>query len=118
LKWETTHNLDLGFEARFFKGRIITEFAYYLKKASDVLINSETFRTIGFPSQWQNIAKIENQGVEFSFTSRNFTGDFKWTTEFNIASLDNEVTSLGGFQQEIGGGTNDTRIFVGDRLSF
>jgi len=113
LKWETTHSFDVGFEARFLEGRLITEFAYYLKKASDVLINAETFKTIGFPRQWQNIAKIENQGVEFSFTSRNFTGDFKWTTEFNIASLDNEVTSLGGFQQEIGGGTNDTRIFVG-----
>ncbi len=113
LKWETTYSFDLGFEARFFGGRIITEFAYYLKKASDVLINAETFKTIGFPRQWQNIAKIENQGIEFSFTSRNFTEDFKWTTEFNIASLDNEVTSLGGFQQEIGGGTNDTRIFVG-----
>lgn len=113
LKWETTKSYDLGFEARFLKDRISAEFAYFMKKSSDVLVNAEIQKTTGFGALWQNIAKIENQGVEFSFTSHNFTGGFKWTTEFNIASLDNKVTSLGGYQNEIGGGTNDTRIIVG-----
>ena len=39
LKWETTRSLDLGFEARFFEGRISTEMAYFLKKSDDIFIN-------------------------------------------------------------------------------
>lgn len=113
LKWETTNSYDLGFEARFLNDRISTEFAYFMKKSSDVLVHAEIQKTTGFGNLWQNIAEIENEGVEFTLTSHNLTGEFKWTTEFNIASLNNKVTSLGGYQNEIGGGTNDTRIIVG-----
>ncbi len=113
LKWETTNSYDVGFEARFFDGRISTELAYFYKLSSDVLIDVAVTRTSGFGNQWQNIAEIKNQGLEFSFKTRNLIGDFKWTTDFNIATLKNEVTSLGGLTSEVGGGTNDTRIFVG-----
>ena len=96
LKWETTRSLDLGFETRFFKGRIATEFAYFLKKSEDVFINVAISATSGYSSQWQNLASIENEGVEFSITTKNLTGDFQWDTQFNIATLRNEVTDVGG----------------------
>ncbi len=114
LKWETTKSLDLGFEARFFKGRIATEMAYYLKKSEDVFIDVAITSTSGFGSQWQNIASIENEGLEFSLTTKNLTGKFQWDTQFNISTLRNEVTDVGGLTtEEIGGGTNDTRILKG-----
>lgn len=114
LKWETTKSLDLGFESRFFNGRIATEFAYFLKKSEDVFINVAISTSSGYGSQWQNIASIENEGVEFSITTKNLTGDFQWDTQFNIATLRNEVTDVGGLTtEEIGGGTNDTRILKG-----
>jgi outer membrane receptor protein involved in Fe transport len=114
LKWETTKSLDLGFEARFFGGRISTEMAYFLKKSEDVFINVAITATSGYGSQWQNIASIENEGVEFSVTTKNLTGQFQWDTQFNISTLRNEVTDVGGLTtEEIGGGTNDTRILKG-----
>lgn len=116
LKWETTKSYDLGFEARFFDGRLSTELAYFYKLSSDVLVDVGITRTSGFGNQWQNIAEIENKGLEFSFKSRNLVGEFKWTTDFNISTLKNEVTSLGGLTSEVGGGTNDTRIFVGQPI--
>jgi TonB-linked SusC/RagA family outer membrane protein len=118
LKWEMTKNLDLAMEAKFFGGRIALEAAYYLKVSEDVFINVNISQTTGFRDQWQNIATIRNEGLEFDLTTRNFVGKlipgFKWTTKFNIASLDNKVTDLGGLtSEEIGGGANDTRILKG-----
>ncbi|MEZ5105467.1 MAG: TonB-dependent receptor [Draconibacterium sp.] len=114
LKWETTKSYDLGFEARLFEGRIATEAAYFFKKSEDVFINVAITTTSGYGSQWQNIATIENEGLEFSITTKNLVGDFQWDTQFNISTLRNEVTDVGGLTtEEIGGGTNDTRILKG-----
>ncbi|MDX9883211.1 MAG: SusC/RagA family TonB-linked outer membrane protein [Prolixibacteraceae bacterium] len=114
LKWETTKSYDLGFEARFLEGRIATEMAYFFKKSEDVFVNVAITATSGYGSQWQNIATIENEGLEFSIKTNNLTGKFKWDTQFNISTLRNEVTDLGGLTtEEIGGGTNDTRILKG-----
>lgn len=114
LKWETTKSYDFGLDARLFDGRIITEAAYYFKKSEDVFINVAITSTSGYGSQWQNIASIENEGFEFSVTTKNLVGAFEWDTQFNITTLRNEVTDVGGLTtEEIGGGTNDTRILKG-----
>lgn len=118
LKWEMTKNLDLAMEAKFFGGRIALEAAYYLKISEDVFINLNVSQTTGFRDQWKNIATIKNEGFEFDITTRNFIGKripwLKWTTRFNFATLNNEVTDLGGLtSEEIGGGANDTRILLG-----
>ena len=114
LKWETTNSYDLGFDARFFDGRISTEAAYFFKESKDVFVNLAITASSGYGSQWQNLATIENEGLEFSITTKNLVGKFEWDTQFNISTLRNEVTDLGGLTtEEIGGGTNDTRILKG-----
>jgi hypothetical protein len=61
--------------------------------------------TSGFTTQTQNIGAVTNKGVELVLNSTNLTGDFKWSTSFNIAYNKNEVTSLGD-QQLIDGGSS------------
>ncbi|MDP4204518.1 MAG: TonB-dependent receptor [Bacteroidota bacterium] len=113
LQWEPTQSFDAGFEAGFFDGRINTEAAFFYKYTTKVFINQAVSATTGFGNQWQNLATIRNRGVEFNINTRNFVGDFTWNTNFNIASLQNKVLSVGGLTGEVGGGTNDTRILVG-----
>ncbi len=115
LKWETTNSYDLGIDARFFDGRISTEAAYYFKESKDVFVNLAISKTSGYGTQYRNLATIENEGFEFSITTKNINGgDFEWDTQVNITTLRNEVTDLGGLTtEEIGGGTNDTRILKG-----
>ncbi len=53
--------------------------------------------------------------MEFDLTSHNFQGDFKWTTNFNIAYNQNVVTDVGGlppdaFDNRSGG---DARVIEG-----
>ena len=71
----------------------------------------------GFASWWDNVGSVINTGVEFAIKSRNLVGDFKWTTDFNIARNYNEITSIGPYTEDaVSGGTNDTRVVVGSPI--
>ncbi len=42
----------------------------------------------------QNVGSVVNKGLEFQLTTRNLTGELKWTTDFNISTNKNEVTDM------------------------
>lgn len=115
VRWETSNNYDVAIEAGFFKDRLTVELDYYRKETKDVLMYLLIPSSIGFSNYWDNVGGILNQGLEFSFKSRNIvTKDFQWTTNFNVARNFNEITSLGVYSEDaVGGGTNDTRVVVG-----
>ncbi len=115
LKWESTQVIDLGLEYGLFEDRITGEIAYYRKTTRDVLLNVTLPRVSGFPSFYDNVGALLNEGVEFQIKTRNLVGEFRWTTDFNIAYNYNEIVSLGGYSADaVGGGTNDTRTIVGE----
>lgn len=115
IRWETSNNYDVAIEAGFFKDRLTIELDYYRKETKDVLMYLNVPASIGFQKYWDNVGGIMNQGLEFSFKSRNIvTKDFQWSTNFNVARNFNEITSLGLYTEDaVSGGTNDTRVVVG-----
>ncbi len=115
IRWETSNNYDLALEAGFFKDRVTVELGFYRKTTTDVLMFVSIPGSIGFQNNWDNVGGILNQGVEFSFKSRNIvTKNFIWNTNFNVARNYNEMTSLGVYNEDaVSGGTNDTRIVKG-----
>jgi len=114
LKWETLHNFDVALEYGFFNDRISGEIAFYNKISKDVLINRQNPPSQGFGNYWDNVGEILNRGYELNITTRNLIGDFKWTTNLNVARNYNEVLDIGDLTPDaVGGGTNDTRIVVG-----
>jgi hypothetical protein len=116
LRWESTVNYDAGIEMQLFKGRVSTEFVYYNKQTSDVIMNVSIPVSIGFGSFYDNVGKIENEGLEFTLKTINVrTKNFQWSTNFNIARNWNKITSIGVYSPDaISGGTNDTRVVVGE----
>jgi hypothetical protein len=49
----------------------------------------------GFGSQWQNIGKIRNKGIELTLNTINIDKkNFYWKTDFNISFIKNELRSL------------------------
>mgnify|MGYP000860850558 CR=1 FL=1 len=97
LKWETTHQYNLGIDAAVLNGRIALTAEAYYKKTNDMLLNSEIAGQTGFVKQWQNIGDMENKGLEFTLNTLNVdTRDFKWNSTFNIYFNKNKVLSLGG----------------------
>jgi hypothetical protein len=104
LQWETTEQVNVGLDFGFWRGRLSGSAEYFWKDTYDMLLNLPVSRTTGYTSQLTNIGNIRNRGFEFSLSSKNLTGgDFQWSTDLNLATLENEVTSLGPVSEIITG---------------
>jgi TonB-linked SusC/RagA family outer membrane protein len=94
LGWERTRQFDIGVDLRFLNDRLEFTYDYYKKNTTDLLYNVAVPQESGFTDFNDNVGEIEFWGHEFSLVSRNFTGDFNWTTNLNLAFNRNEVVAL------------------------
>ncbi len=115
LRWETSWTFNAGIDIGLLKDRITFTTDFYDKRTTDVLMQLSLPPSTGFSTYWDNVGAITNKGIEFSITSRNIIKkDFLWTTNFNVARNWNEITSIGPYSEDaVSGGTNDTRVVVG-----
>jgi len=101
LRWERTQSKNFGFELGVLNNRISMNIDYYIKRTNDLLYDVSIPATSGFSNTIVNIGDIENQGIELELNTRNFTGEFRWETAFNISKNNNKVKSLGGIDEVI-----------------
>lgn len=101
LGWEKVLQSNFGFDMGLFNDRIRLEADYYRSKSIDLLLNVPVPTITGYTNQIQNIGKVLNKGVEFLLTTRNLTGEFKWSSNFNIAFNKNKVLEVGPGGQPI-----------------
>ena len=96
LRWEASQSTNLGIDLGLFDNRLNLTADFFIKDTKDLLMNASIPGVTGFTSQWQNIGKIRNKGIELSITSTNFDtrGGFRWTTNFNISFIRNELRAL------------------------
>ncbi|SMB97362.1 TonB-dependent receptor plug [Hymenobacter roseosalivarius DSM 11622] len=94
LSWESTAQADLGLEFGFFDNRISGEIDVYNKKTTDLLLSRPLPFSNGYSSITENVGSLQNRGLEIALNTRNFDGDFKWSTNFNISFNRNKITSL------------------------
>jgi TonB-linked SusC/RagA family outer membrane protein len=94
LKWETTAQQNLGVDIGLINNRINFTADYYKSVTSDLLFNVPLPQYSGYSTQLQNIGKIQNTGLELSLNTRNLTGAFTWSTDFNISFNRNKVLEL------------------------
>lgn len=96
LTWETTAQLSAGIDVELFNGRVGLAMDYYNKKTSDLLFRVPIPAFSGYQERLENLGEILNRGFEFQVSSRNFVGDFKWNSSFNLTLNRNKVVSLPG----------------------
>lgn len=96
LKWEASQSTNLGLDMGFLRNRLTLTADFFIKDTKDLLMSASKAHVTGFDSQWQNVGKIRNSGIELSLNSTNFntTGGFVWTTNFNISFIRNELRAL------------------------
>lgn len=122
LKWEVTNQFNAGIDLGLFGGSLTFSADIYKKITTDLLLNAPIPAQSGFNSQWQNIGRIDNNGVELQISSFNINkNDFSWRTDFNISFNTNEVKDLGGAEfipVNTGGGwqNNVGRVIVGQPI--
>lgn len=105
--WETSEQLDLGFDARFFDARLGVNFDYYLKTTKDWLVQAPILATAGTGAPYINGGDVENEGYELAITwNDQLNKDFSYDVYFNFASNKNEVVRLANSQGVINGPTN------------
>lgn len=94
LGWETTRQFDMGLDLGLFNDRIQFIYDFYTKRTTNLLYAVQLPQESGFGNFNDNIGEIKFWGHEFSITSKNFVGDFKWSTNFNISFNRNRVVAL------------------------
>ena len=95
LTWEQTDQLNAGFELGLFK-RIEIEVDFYRNMTKDLLVERALPPSGGFRTQWQNIGKDMNSGVELSLGAAIVkTGDFNWSVDFSGSYNRNELSGFG-----------------------
>jgi len=91
LRWETTKQLDIGFDLNFLHDRISVNVDYYHKQTNDFLLNVTIPALSGYALsqgalQFQNTGSIVNKGFEFTINTTNIsTKDFSWYSNLNIS---------------------------------
>ena len=95
LKWEGSTTTNLGLDLGFFKSRLNVTLDAFLKDSKDLLLAQNLAYVTGFGSQWQNVGKVRNKGIELTINSVNFNRkNFFWSTDFNISFIKNTLMSL------------------------
>jgi TonB-linked SusC/RagA family outer membrane protein len=101
LGWEKVSQTNIGFDLALFNNRIRLEGDFYNSKSIDLLLNVPVPTMTGYSTQLQNIGKLQNKGMEFLLSTRNLTGKFTWTSDFNISFNKNTVLEVGPGGQPI-----------------
>lgn len=112
LKWESTDQFDIGFDATLLDNRIRITFDYYRKVTRDLLNRVQLPASMGYNDVLRNVGKVENKGLELGIDANVLNGPVQWNVSANISRARNKVLKLYGGQDILGssfytGNTND-----------
>jgi TonB-linked SusC/RagA family outer membrane protein len=118
LGWESTRELDLGFDLGLLKDRINLTYDYYIKRTTNLLFQIQVAQESGFSNFQTNVGNIRFWGHEIGLQTNNLVGAFKWSSNFNIAFGDNKVLALSGLSDRLyaGSGSATTITRIGGRI--
>jgi TonB-linked SusC/RagA family outer membrane protein len=93
--WETSEQIDLGFDARFLRSRLGVNFDWYRKMTKDWLVVAPTLLLYGAGAPYINGGDVRNQGMELAFTWNDKIGkDFTYGASLNLAHNENKVMRI------------------------
>lgn len=116
LGWESSRQLDIGFDASLFNGRLSFSTEYYQRHTEDMLQSIDIPIASGFSTAITNIGNVRNQGFEFTLNSRNTISVFKWETDFNLSFNRNKVIDIGNKTRILSGAETTNITTVGNPM--
>ncbi len=95
LSWENTYILNAGINVGFLDGRVDLEVEAYDKYTTGLLYSGRVSSIITDATVTRNVGAIENQGLEFTLSTRLFDNPkFKWNMDFNGSLNRNVIREL------------------------
>lgn len=100
LKWETTHQTDIGVDLNLFNGKLEVGADYYIKKTFDLLFQPDisaiggAYGAGGSPP-FVNGGDVKNSGLELLINYSDKIGEnLQFNIGYNFTTIKNEVTAL------------------------
>ena len=107
ISWETSEQLDFGFDARLFKNKLNVVFDWYQKNTKDWLVDAPVMGHFGADAPYINGGDVRNSGVELALTwSDAISKDFSYSISVNGAYNRNRVTRIANDEGIIHGQSN------------
>ncbi|RNL87113.1 TonB-dependent receptor [Sinomicrobium pectinilyticum] len=104
ISWEQTYQYDTGLDISFFKNKLSLTGDYYYSITDKLLLQQNVSFTTGRDNYWNNVGKIQNQGLEFALSANLSSDNFSWNGNINFSTNKNKLISLGGEEQFINQG--------------
>ena len=92
IKWETSRQLDLGVDMRFFKERLTLTIDWYNKDTDNLITSTTAPANTGSTTTYINAGMVNNHGLEVEAGWKDSVGDFSYSINGNLATLHNKVT--------------------------
>ena len=109
--WEKNSNLNAGFEAALWGGRLRIDFEYFYKKTTDMLLNYPMALSTGFDGYYDNVGNMRNTGFELNIGATPIrTNDFEWNVNVMLNKTNNKVLKLTGDTDEILNGFRSIKV--------
>ena len=106
VKWETSEQINLGFDSRFLNSRLGLTFDWYVKTTKDWLVRAPISGVWGLNPPFVNGGDIENRGFEVALNWNDKAGDFNYGATVNFTHNKNEVTRIANAEGIIHGDAN------------
>ena len=106
LKWETSEQVDLGFDAFLLNTRLSVNFDFYNKINRDWLVKAPVLATAGADAPYINGGNVRNRGVELALGWNDHVGKLNYHISVNGSYNKNVVTEIADGVDYISGVTN------------
>lgn len=95
ITWETSNNINVGFDFSFFKGMLFGTAEYYQRKVTDMLFNIPVAPSLGYSTMPMNVGSMRNNGFEIELNYRPVnTKDITVDIFANLTLPQNKVLEL------------------------
>jgi TonB-dependent starch-binding outer membrane protein SusC len=94
LRWETSEQTNIGFDARLLGGKLTATLDWYNKSTKDWLIQAPVLATAGADAPWINAGKVTNKGIELMLSYSDEIGALLYTVSGNGAYNKNKVNEI------------------------
>jgi TonB-dependent starch-binding outer membrane protein SusC len=94
LKWETSEQTNVGFDAKLLSSRLDVSIEWYSKVSRDWLIQSPVLATAGADAPYINGGDVHNSGVELALIWNDRMGDFSYKVGINGSYNKNVVRDI------------------------
>jgi len=94
LRWERIQITNLGLDYELFSGKLSGYFEYYRKRGLDLLGEQPLFASSGVGFATFNYASTKTRGVDWVLNTKILNGPVKWTNNFFLSWIKEEVTDF------------------------